>query len=93
MREIIYKSCGCGAEYTKTQWQELPVLGYQDLGDGTEVDVRNCLCHSTLYGPRAWRIRSRREHRGPYRASELGSMANNPELMAILRSAGVVVDG
>jgi hypothetical protein len=30
------------------EWERLPLLGYQDMGDGSWAELRNCTCRSTL---------------------------------------------
>jgi hypothetical protein len=29
-------------------WDDLPLLGYMDAGDGGSLELRNCTCGSTL---------------------------------------------
>ena len=42
-----YKVCGCGAAYSSTDWQALPLRGVQ----AGELELRDCLCGSTLAVP------------------------------------------
>ena len=44
---FIVKKCRCGLEYTEALWNELPLVGRQDLED-EELELRNCVCTSTL---------------------------------------------
>jgi hypothetical protein len=30
------------------EWERLPLLGYQDMGDGSWAELRNCKCRTTL---------------------------------------------
>ena len=42
---MIYKSCGCGREYTLAEWEQLPyVVRDKDAG----LELRDCVCSSTL---------------------------------------------
>jgi hypothetical protein len=48
----VIKSCACGHSYTEEQWDSLDPRGVQDCGDGTGLDLRNCIaCQSTLAVP------------------------------------------
>ncbi len=43
-----YKTCACGAEYTRDEWSELRFVGYLDDGDG-RLELRDCAsCGSTI---------------------------------------------
>lgn len=42
------KECRCGVSYTHAAWQRLPYVGLQDDFDGGWLEMRNCVCHSTL---------------------------------------------
>ena len=44
----IKKACGCGARYTATAWQALPLQGIQPLEGEPSLEMRNCPCGSTL---------------------------------------------
>jgi hypothetical protein len=45
----MVKTCACGHSYTEEQWDELEPRGVQDCGDGTGLDLRNCVaCSSTI---------------------------------------------
>jgi hypothetical protein len=50
----IIKVCGCGRQYSKSNWEELPLCGVTD--DGVErIELRQCVCESTIaivLGPR-----------------------------------------
>ena len=42
------KHCACGRVYTPEQWLALPLCGRMHLPDGTDVELRNCKCGSSL---------------------------------------------
>lgn len=42
------KVCGCEREYTAADWRCLPLVGRQDDGDGGYLELRNCVCRSTI---------------------------------------------
>lgn len=48
----MVKRCACGTEYSETEWASLPPPpggSFQDFGDGTGAELRNCeSCQSTL---------------------------------------------
>ena len=47
------KACGCGARYSREEWEALRTLGVQRDRDGNpEIELRNCAaCGSTLAVP------------------------------------------
>lgn len=48
----IVKTCGsCGRHYTRRMFIALPSLGAMSDGGGGRLDLRNCLCRSTLALP------------------------------------------
>jgi hypothetical protein len=48
----MVKACSCGHSYTQEQWDDLHHVGVQDCGDGTGLDLRNCIvCSSTIGVP------------------------------------------
>ena len=47
----LVKHCACGRYYDADGWQRLPLVGRMDDGDGGELELRNCPCHSTLSVP------------------------------------------
>jgi len=51
----IVKRCACGLDYTAEEWSRLPLVGYYDDDaldaehpQATTLELRNCMCHSTL---------------------------------------------
>lgn len=42
------KACGCGRAFNVHEWRELRLVGYQDDGDGGELELRDCPCASTI---------------------------------------------
>lgn len=42
------KRCLCGASYDENAWKGLRLVGRMDDGDGGELELRDCRCHSTL---------------------------------------------
>jgi hypothetical protein len=43
------KTCSCCRRtYGWTDWITLPFKGYQDDGDGGRLELRNCICGSTI---------------------------------------------
>lgn len=42
--------CSCGKTYTRAEWNELDLVGYQEFG-GTKLELRNCTCSSTQAVP------------------------------------------
>lgn len=40
--------CQCGAVHTEAEWFRLSYVGVMDDGDGGELELRNCQCHSTI---------------------------------------------
>ncbi len=44
----VIKRCSCGRQYTRGTWRMLQFKGVQDIGDGTRLEMRNCLCRSTI---------------------------------------------
>lgn len=43
------KKCNhCGAMHGAVAWSQLPLVGYQDDGEGGWLELRNCPCTSTL---------------------------------------------
>jgi hypothetical protein len=48
----IVKACACGHSYSQEQWDDLEPCGVQDCGDGSGLDLRNCIvCSSTIGVP------------------------------------------
>jgi hypothetical protein len=52
---FTFKACSaCGRGYTREEWLALPLVGIQpDLGGGS-MELRNCVCRSTLAVDRCW---------------------------------------
>lgn len=53
MKRIVIKSHICSPgkfsrSYTAAEWAALPLIGFQDFGDGEPLELRNCACGSTL---------------------------------------------
>jgi hypothetical protein len=44
LRGYVAHCGGCGCDYTADTWRDLPLVGVQDCGDGTGVELRNCQC-------------------------------------------------
>jgi hypothetical protein len=42
------KECGCGRFHTAEQWNALRLIGYQPAGERMLLELRDCLCHSTI---------------------------------------------
>lgn len=42
------KQCMCGAIHTEVEWSCLRLVGLQDDGDGGWLEMRNCVCNSTI---------------------------------------------
>lgn len=42
------KQCKCGCVYTHEEWDELDFVGLQDDFDGGLLEMRNCICSSTI---------------------------------------------
>ena len=42
------KQCACGAVYTPGEWLSLKYVGQMDDGDGGWLELRNCVCGSTI---------------------------------------------
>jgi len=45
------KVCGCGRTYDVDAWRDLHGAGRMDDGEGGQIDLRHCPCHSTLAVP------------------------------------------
>lgn len=46
---IVEKRCGCGASYSRSEWNALPFVGLQADGLGGSLELRNCTaCSSTI---------------------------------------------
>ena len=52
LRTAIHR-CACGAAYTWTEWDDRPLVGVQDDGEGGQLEMRNCRCGSTMARARA----------------------------------------
>lgn len=50
-RVPAFKVCGCGAVYDATSWRALPYVGVQRLDDEPDLELRNCVCGSTIAVP------------------------------------------
>ena len=48
--EPLIKRCPppCGKVYTLAQWRELHLVGTMDDGAGGTLELRNCVCETTL---------------------------------------------
>jgi len=46
--ESFPKTCGCGLTHGPHGWRSLRLVGYQPAGAGTLLELRDCLCRSTL---------------------------------------------
>ena len=44
----IYKHCACGRLYTLEDWLALPLCGRMHLPPQTTIELRNCVCESSL---------------------------------------------
>lgn len=43
------KRCGCcGREYTPATWGRLPLVGVQPVPGWPSIELRNCVCGTTL---------------------------------------------
>ncbi len=42
------KQCRCGCVYTPSEWSGLEYVGLMDDGAGGTLELRNCLCGSTI---------------------------------------------
>lgn len=42
------KRCACGAEWCAATWQHLPYVGRMDYDGVDPLELRTCLCSSTL---------------------------------------------
>ena len=42
------KACRCGASWSGEEWKTLVLVGYADGGEDGELELRNCVCGSTL---------------------------------------------
>lgn len=42
------KQCQCSAVYTHLEWSYLPLCGHMDDGDGGQLELRHCVCMSTI---------------------------------------------
>lgn len=47
-RAGVYKKCKCGHAYTRETWGALDYAGEQPAEDGEVLELRNCVCGSTL---------------------------------------------
>jgi hypothetical protein len=45
---LVVKTCSCGLSHTAEDWESLRNLGLQDAGDGFVIELRDCLCKSTI---------------------------------------------
>jgi len=43
----VLKTCSCGREYTRAEWAQLYLVGYQVDPEET-IELRNCACGSTM---------------------------------------------
>ena len=49
---IVVARCSCGCHYTAEQWRQLPFGGIQRMdGIGLDLELRHCVCSSTLSVP------------------------------------------
>lgn len=48
---LSVRSCACTRTYNSVEWQALPLIGIQHLGERDKAECRNCLCGSTLLLP------------------------------------------
>lgn len=44
----VVRRCGCGREHTRPGWCALDFVGYQPGAEGRVLEMRNCLCGSTI---------------------------------------------
>ena len=53
VKNNIVKKCSCGRTFTETEWQRLKYVGVQEVPPdmGRPLELRNCLCDSTLSRP------------------------------------------
>jgi len=42
------KTCKCGRRYSDEDWKKLELVGLQDGGDDDVLELRNCVCNSTI---------------------------------------------
>ena len=42
----MMRRCNCCGQMV--EWARLPLLGYQDMGDGSWLELNNCTCRTTL---------------------------------------------
>lgn len=47
-RPVVVARCRCGAQYDVKDWLARPLVGPQDDGDGGVLELRNCVCGSTI---------------------------------------------
>ena len=45
------KHCACGRYFDADGWQQLPLVGKMDDGEGGELEIRNCRCGSSISVP------------------------------------------
>jgi hypothetical protein len=48
MSRLIVARCGCGATYTEEQWGRLPFCGVTKLDEPPHLELRDCVCRSTI---------------------------------------------
>jgi len=45
----VVKTCpACGREYTRSGWEDLPLVGTQQFPGDPALELRNCYCRSTI---------------------------------------------
>jgi hypothetical protein len=42
------KACRCGRSWSRDEWATLVFVGYTDGGEDGELELRNCVCGSTV---------------------------------------------
>lgn len=47
-KESTAGGCACGSKYSETAWEELEIVGYQSVDDQEALELRQCLCGSTI---------------------------------------------
>lgn len=51
-RHVLVAVCrNCGNVIDGADWADLPIVGLQDAGNGRRLELRNCICGSTLSKP------------------------------------------
>lgn len=48
MSRTVLKECGCGRQYSRETWDQLHLVGRMPDGEGGELELRDCVCKSTI---------------------------------------------